>query len=469
MKLYNTLTRKKEIFKPINKNKVKIYSCGPTVYNYIHLGNARPVCVFDVLRRYLEYCGFSVLFVQNFTDIDDKIIKESKKMNISVKEVSDLYRKEYEKDAKGLLVKKADIHPTATAEIKNIIIFISELINLGFAYKTDSGDIYFNINKFSKYGKLSGQSLKDLQLGSRHFLSSSEKINYDFVLWKIAKEDEPFWDSPWGKGRPGWHIECSSMIRTYLGTTIDIHCGGQDLCFPHHENEIAQSESCNNKKLANFWLHNGFVNINNEKMSKSLGNFFTVRDVANKFGYSVVRYLMLSSHYRTPINYSEEIMNQCNSALLRIKNCQESLICAIKLSKIDITNEIDNNLKEDLLKHKICFIEAMDDDLNTANALAALFNLIRDVNSKVLSKNSNKETLVFCKDLICELTSILGFLNEERSKNNSNDEIEYLLFKREEARKNKDFKEADKIREELDKKNVIVKDTNKGYFWKFKD
>ena len=374
MRVFNTLTRTKEEFVPIDKNEVKIYACGPTVYNYIHIGNARPLCVFDVLRKYLEYRGYNVKFVQNFTDVDDKIIKRANEEGLSFREVSEKYINEFWTDAHGLNFKDATVHPKATENIDEIIEIIKTLIEKGYAYEVN-GDVYYRALKFSDYGKLSHQPIDDLQSGARIAVDDIKENPLDFALWKAAKEGEPYWESPWGKGRPGWHIECSAMNRKYLGETIDIHCGGQDLIFPHHENEIAQSEAANDCAFAKYWMHNGYINVDNVKMSKSLGNFKTVREIANVYGYEVIRYFLISSHYRSPINYSLEIIEQCKSALERLYTCRNSLDFSIK--NADNRIEDDKELLELIASRKEQFIKAMDDDLNTADGIAAIFDPLR--------------------------------------------------------------------------------------------
>ncbi len=466
MKLYNTFSRKKEEFIPIEKNKVKIYACGPTVYNYIHIGNARPICVFDALRRYFEYRGYEVKFVQNFTDIDDKIIKKANEENSDFLTVSEKYIKEYKKDAKGLNIKEATIHPKATENIDEIIRIIKALIEKGYAYSLPNGDVYFSTRQFKNYGKLSGQTIDDLHSGARIQIDEAKKDPLDFALWKAAKPGEPYWESPWGNGRPGWHIECSAMAGKYLGKTIDIHCGGQDLIFPHHENEIAQSECTNSVKFANYWLHNGYINVNSQKMSKSLGNFFTVREIAEKYGYEPIRYLMISSHYRSPINFSEEIIMQCKSALERLYNFKENLIFAIKNS----VDNSENNTSFDLNLYKNKFVSAMDDDLNTADALSVIFELVKDINMNILSKSTTcKKTLNDILSLFDELTSVLGILYKKESACKiSKEEIEKLIEKRNNARKEKNWKLADEIRDELKSKNVIIEDTASGTKYTFK-
>ncbi|MGN1457924.1 MAG: cysteine--tRNA ligase [Acutalibacteraceae bacterium] len=461
MKIYNTLTRQKEELKTINDGEVRIYACGPTVYNYIHIGNARPICVFDILRRYLEYRGYKVTFVQNFTDIDDKIIKKANEENSDYITVSEKYIAEYKKDAKGLNVREATIHPRATENIQQIIDMIKTLEDKGYAYSTEYGDVYFRTNKFDEYGKLSHQPLEDLEAGARISIGETKENPMDFALWKGAKPGEPSWDSPWGKGRPGWHIECSTMAKRYLGDTIDIHCGGQDLIFPHHENEIAQSECCNGVPFAHYWMHNGYINVDNRKMSKSLNNFFTVRDVAEKYGYEPIRYLMVSSHYRSPINYSVDIIEQCKSALDRLYNCREDLSFLAKNS-VSGEKEGEDKIKELLLTHKKDFIDAMDDDLNTADAISALFELARDINSNLNAQTKpSKELCTFALDLYNELADVLGLLYTEK-KNEVDDDVQKLIDERNAARKNKNWTEADRIRDELKARGITIKDTPNG-------
>ena len=466
MKLYNTLTRKKEEFIPINKDEVKIYACGPTVYNFIHIGNARPICVFDVLRRYLKYIGYNVKFVQNFTDVDDKIIKKAKEDNSDFLTVSEKYIDEYKKDAGGLNVLPATYHPKATENIAEMIKIVQNLIDKGFAYDLPNGDVYFKTRTFKDYGKLSHQTIDDLQSGARIQIDESKKDPLDFALWKAAKPGEPFWESPWGKGRPGWHIECSAMASEYLGKTIDIHCGGQDLIFPHHENEIAQSECCFGTKFANYWLHNGYINVDSKKMSKSLGNFFTVRDIAQKYGYEPIRYLMISSHYRNPVNYSEEIIAQCAASLERLRNFRENLDFALKNANDEIGNEINLSI------YKNKFLDAMNEDLNTADALGVIFEMVRTVNTEVIQKNKfNKTFIENLINLFDELCGVLGILyDKSRSSNNliTPQEIENLIKEREQARKDKNWARADEIREELSSKNIILEDTASGTKYTFK-
>lgn len=456
MKIFNTLTRNKDEFIPIKEGEVKIYACGPTVYNYIHIGNARPLCVFDVLRRYLEWRGYKVTFVQNFTDIDDKLIKKANEEGITVPEVAERYIKEFWVDAKGLNVREATVHPRATENIDEIERIISELVEKGYAYQA-GGDVYFRSKKFDGYGKLSHQPLEDLEAGARIATDDIKEDPMDFCLWKSAKPGEPYWDSPWGNGRPGWHIECSAMAGRYLGKTIDIHCGGLDLIFPHHENEIAQSECANGQEFAHYWMHNGFINVDNHKMSKSLGNFFTVRDVAEKYGYEPIRYLMISSQYRGPINYSVDIIEQGKNALERLYTCRNNIDFAFKTAADG--GEVPAFINE----RKQEFITAMDDDLNTADALAALFTLVRDINTAV-ANGAGKDTLKACADIFDELTGVLGLVYNRKTEVLDKD-IEELIQKRTEARKARDFKTADEIRDKLKEMNIILEDTPQGVKW----
>lgn len=460
MRIFNTMTRQKEEFIPNNPDEVKIYACGPTVYNYIHIGNARPLCVFDVLRRYLEYRGYNVKFVQNFTDVDDKIIKRANEEGITFEEVSKKYIEEFWTDANGLNFKKASVHPKATENIDEIINIIKTLEEKGYAYAVD-GDVYFRTLKFKEYGKLSHQPIEDLQSGARIAIGEKKENPLDFALWKAAKEGEPYWDSPWGKGRPGWHIECSAMNKRFLGDTIDIHCGGQDLIFPHHENEIAQSECANGCTFAKYWMHNGYINVDNVKMSKSLGNFKTVREIANVYGYEVIRYFLISSHYRSPINYSLEIIEQCKSALERLYTCRESLDFALKNAK-DIPD--DEELIKKLNSHREQFITAMDDDLNTADGVAAVFELVKDINTSILDKEVSKNVCQTAADVFDELCDVLGILYN-RKNNDVDSDIEALIEERQQARANKDWATADRIRDELKAKGIILKDTPQGVTW----
>lgn len=464
MQIYNTLTRKKEEFVPIVPGEAKIYACGPTVYNYIHIGNARPICIFDVLRRYLEYRGMKVTFVQNFTDIDDKIIRKANEESSDYLTVSQRYIEEYKTDAKGLNVRPATIHPLATENIDEIIDIISALVDKGYAYPTKSGDVYFSTLKDKEYGKLSHQPIDDLKSGARIAVGEEKENPLDFALWKGAKPGEPSWISPWGKGRPGWHIECSAMVRRYLGKTIDIHCGGQDLIFPHHENEIAQSECANGVPFAHYWMHNGYINVDNKKMSKSLGNFFTVRDVAEKYGYEPIRFLMISAHYRTPINYNAEIIEQCKSSLERLYNCRGNLefLCG---HAQEGEKDGEREIRHGLGNHQDKFIEAMEDDLNTADALSALFDLAKDINTNLsISSAPSKSLCLFALNLFNELADVLGLLY--CGKNDTDEEIEKLIEERTKARAAKDWTKADKIRDELKARHVVIEDTPQGVKWR---
>ena len=462
MKIYNTMTRQKEEFVPLQEGEAKIYACGPTVYNYIHIGNARPICVFDVLRRYLEYRGMKVTFVQNFTDIDDKIINKANEEGTDYLTVSRRYMEEYKKDAAGLNVRPATVHPLATENIGEILDIIGTLVEKGYAYPVENGDVYFRTKKFKEYGKLSHQPLEDLQAGARISVGDVKEDAMDFAVWKGSKPGEPYWESPWGKGRPGWHIECSAMVRRYLGKTIDIHCGGQDLIFPHHENEIAQSECCNSTPFARYWMHNGFINVDNQKMSKSLHNFFTVREVAEKYGYEPIRYLMVSSHYRMPINYSIEIISQCQGALNRLYNCRDNLRFLLQNAAVE-ENEGDRTVLASFDVHRDHFVSAMEDDLNTADAVSALFDLVRDINGSVAGSPS-RFLVEGCLQRLMELADVLGLLYQEKD-NDLDSEIEALIEKRTQARKNRDWATADAIRDELKARHVVLEDTPQGVKW----
>lgn len=465
MRLYNTLTRKKEEFKPLDEKEVKMYSCGPTVYNYFHVGNARPFIVFDTLRRFLEYKGYNVKFVQNFTDIDDKMIKKANEEGITVKEMAERFISEYFVDAKGLGVDEATVHPRATDNIDAIIELIRKLEEKGFAYNVN-GDVYFNTRSFKEYGKLSHQSLDDLELGSRIDVDERKKDPMDFALWKAQKPGEPAWDSPWGKGRPGWHIECSAMANKFLGETIDIHSGGQDLVFPHHENEVAQSEAANGKPFARYWLHNGFINVDGEKMAKSKGNFFTVRDIVKTFDYEVIRFFMLSAHYRSPINFSAELLEQAKNGLERIYNCLDNLEYLKEHAAGDAMTDAERELQKKLTELKESFIEALDDDLNTADALAAIFDIVKEVNTNITSgSNPSKEIIDFSYSLIKELGKVLGVAQKSREKN-IDSEIQELIDKRQQARKEKNWKVADEMRDKLKDMGIVLEDTPQGVKWK---
>jgi len=462
MKVYNTLTRKKEELVPITPGEIKMYACGPTVYNYIHIGNARPLCIFDILRRYLEYRGYKVTFVQNFTDIDDKIIRRANEEHVDFSEISERYIKEFWTDADGLNVRHATVNPKATENIDAIIHIISTLIEKGYAYEAQ-GDVYFSTEKFKDYGKLSHQPLEDLEAGARIMVGEVKREPMDFAVWKAAKPGEPAWNSPWGKGRPGWHIECSAMNWRYLGDTIDIHCGGQDLIFPHHENEIAQSECFTGKPFAHYWMHNGYINVDNVKMSKSLGNFFTVRDVAEKYGYEPIRYLLISAQYRSPINYSTDIIEQCISALNRLYTCRDSLDFELKNAS-DAEHDGDRAIIDGFGKYREQFIDAMDDDLNTADAIASIFELVRDINTNVVGKTPSKALVEGAISVFDELTGVLGLVYNRKTETLDSD-IEALIEARTNARKEKNWTEADRIRDQLKEMGIVLEDTAQGVKW----
>jgi len=451
--IHNSATNKKEEFKPLNEGVVNMYSCGPTVYNYFHVGNARPFIVFDTLRRYLEYIGYKVNFVQNFTDVDDKMINAAAKEGITVKELGERFINEYFTDAKSLNVKPATVHPKATEHIGDIIALIEKLIENGHAYAAPNGDVYFDIKSDADYGKLSGQNLDDLELGARIEINDVKKNPMDFALWKAKKEGEVAWESPWGEGRPGWHIECSAMSMKYLGETIDIHGGGKDLKFPHHENEIAQSESATGKQFVRYWMHNGYININGEKMAKSKGNFFTVRDITKEFDGLAIRLFMLGAHYANPINYSKDNIEQAQAALARIKNCRENLKFIVSLNKADGVD-----VDEFTAKAKDGFKAAMDDDLNTADAIGCIYELIRDINTAFAEK-ADSAAAGKALAVLDELLDVLGLLAAD---DEVPAEIVEMAEKRAEARKNKDFALADKLRDEIKAKGYEVKDTPDG-------
>ena len=455
MKIYNTLTRQKQELETVEKGKVGIYACGPTVYNYIHIGNARPICVFDVLRRYLEWRGYEVNFVQNFTDIDDKLINKAKEEGITVPEVAERYINEFFIDSKGLNIRPATTHPKATENIDEIIGIISTLVEKGYAYASN-GDVYFRTKKFEQYGKLSHQPLEELEAGARIDVTDVKEDPMDFALWKGVKPGEPFWPSPWGDGRPGWHIECSAMSQKYIGKTLDIHCGGQDLIFPHHENEIAQSECASGCAFANYWMHNGYINVDNRKMSKSLGNFFTVRQVAEKYGYEPIRYLMISSHYRSPINYSVEIIEQSQNALERLYNCRENMVFRLK-------SAAEGESTADFEKYKTEFINAMEDDLNTADAITAVFNLVKQINT-MLQGEASKQDIQNALNMFNELCSVLGLVYNVNEQS-LDSEIEDLIAQRTQARADRDFAKADQIRDKLKQMGITLKDTPQGVTW----
>lgn len=466
MKVFNTLTRQKEELIPINAGEYRIYACGPTVYNFIHIGNARPICVFDVLRRYLEYKGNKVTFVQNFTDIDDKIINRANEEGITFKEVSEKYIAEYKVDAGGLNVRPATVHPKATENIDEIISIIETLVEKGYAYQAEH-DVYFSPAKFSEYGKLSHQPLEDLRDGARINVGEIKKEPMDFALWKGSKPGEPYWESPWGQGRPGWHIECSAMSRRFLGQTIDIHCGGQDLIFPHHENEIAQSECCNGVPFSRYWMHNGFITVDNEKMSKSKGNFFTVRDVAKQFGYEPIRLLMISCQYRSPINYSYDSLSQCKASLVRLHTCRDSLDFAAKNAAADTDAEALAAITAEFNSVRAKFCEAMDDDLNTADAIGTLFDLVRYINKEVLTGEPTKQAVAEAIAVFDELTGVLGIVYNEKTDDADDDaaEIENLIAERTAARKEKNWARADEIRNKLTEMGIVLEDTPQGVKW----
>ena len=455
MKIYNTLTRRKEELKAQDPNEFKMYVCGPTVYNYIHIGNARPFVVFDTMRKYLEYRGQKVKFVQNFTDVDDKIIKRAKEEGITAFEVGDKYIEAYFEDVKQLNIKPADVHPRVTQTMPEIIAFVQGLIDKGMAYEAQ-GDVYYRTRKFPGYGKLSGKNIDDLKAGARIEVGDIKEDPLDFALWKARKEEsEIAWESPWGMGRPGWHIECSAMNLKYLGETIDLHCGGEDLQFPHHENEIAQSEGLTGKTFSNYWMHNGFINVEGEKMSKSLNNFFLVRDILKEYEGEVLRYFLLSAQYRGPINFSKDLMEAAKNSLERMRTCKESL-------KHLMANGVDGEVKDATKydKHKEKFIAAMDDDLNTADAISAVFELITDINKDVAAGMNKKEAELAFK-LLDELTEVLGLLRQEKTQE-IEPEIQKLIDERQAARKAKDFARADAIRDELAAKGITLKDTKDG-------
>ena len=466
MKLYNTLTRQKEEFVPLEEGKVKMYVCGPTVYNFIHIGNARPMIIFDTVRRYFEYKGYEVNFVSNFTDVDDKIIKKAIEEGVSANEIAERYIAECKKDMEAMNVKPATTHPLATKEIGGMIEMIKELIEKGYAYEKN-GTVYFRTRRFKEYGKLSHKNLDDLQSGGRELLVSGQDEKedaLDFVLWKPKKEGEPSWPSPWSDGRPGWHIECSVMAKKYLGEQIDIHAGGEDLIFPHHENEIAQSEACNGKEFARYWLHNGFLNIDNKKMSKSLGNFRTVREISEQYDLQVLRFFMLSAHYRSPLNFSAELMEASKNGLERIINAVENLKHLMSAVK---TEEMTEQEKENVDKTKefvAYFEQSMEDDFNTADAVSAIFELVKFANTTA-DGESSKAYITHLFDLIVKLGDVLGLILDKQEEMLDAD-IEALIEERQKARKEKNFKRADEIRDELLEKGIILKDTREGVKWK---
>ena len=463
MRIYNTLTKQKEEFIPIIPGEVKMYVCGPTVYNFFHIGNGRTFIVFDTIRRYLEYRGYKVIFIQNFTDIDDKMINKANDEGVTVKELGDKYIKEYYQDADALQLHRATVNPRATEYIEDIIKFVEELIEGGFAYEVD-GDVYYSTKKFSEYGKLAGQNLDDLQAGARISVDERKKDSMDFAIWKSQKPNEPAWESPWGLGRPGWHIECSCMAKKLLGDTIDIHAGGMDLKFPHHENEIAQSEAVTGKPFAHYWIHSAFVNVDNKKMSKSLNNFFTAREILAEYDSDAVRFLMLSGHYRIQINFTKELLDSETSSIERLYNCINNL----ENLKEEVNKETMDNEEQDYLnsldKYRKKFVEKMDDDFNTADAISVLFDLTKDINNNV-NINSSVELCEKAEDLIRELGNPLGIL-QNHMKKDLEVEIQELIDKRQQARKDKDFALSDKIRDDLKSRNIVLEDTPQGVRWK---
>ena len=469
MRIYNTETKTLEEFKPITPGKVSMYVCGPTVYNLIHIGNARPMIVFDTVRRYFEYKGYEVNYVSNFTDVDDKIIKKANEEGVDASVISERYIRECKKDMADLNVRPATTHPQATKEIQGMIDMISTLINKGYAYVVDDGTVYFAVDKDPNYGELSHKNLDDLQSGFRSIAVSGEdqkRSLLDFVLWKPKKEGEPYWDSPWCQGRPGWHIECSVMSRKYLGETIDIHAGGEDLIFPHHENEIAQSECANGKPFVHYWMHNAFLNIDNHKMSKSLGNFKTVRDVDAVYDPQVLRFLMLSAHYRSPLNYSVELMDAAKTSYERLVNCCRNLDYNIENAADKEISEEEKKLLEQAHQYRLQFEKVMDDDFNTADAISALFDLMRFINTNSGTENS-KMYLASLRKEFTELSDVLGLI-VDRKPEASDDETAYIeekIKERQEARKARDFKKADAIRDELKAKGILLEDTKEGVKW----
>ena len=466
MRVYNTLSRQKEEFIPLEEGKVKMYVCGPTVYNLIHIGNARPMIVFDTVRRYMEYKGYEVNFVSNFTDVDDKIIKKALEERRTAQEISQRYIAECKKDMEAMNVKPATTHPLATEEIDGMLEMISNLIEKGFAYPAADGTVYFRTRKFEEYGKLSHKNLDDLQAGHRDIKVTGEEKEdpLDFVLWKPKKEGEPYWESPWCQGRPGWHIECSVMSRKYLGEEIDIHAGGEDLIFPHHENEIAQSEACNGKIFARYWLHNGFLNIDNKKMSKSLGNFFTVREISEKYDLQVLRFFMLSAHYRSPLNFSADLMEAAKNSLERIRNGASNLKHLSQNARTEQMTDSEKAILEESGRFVEKFENAMDDDFNTADGISAVFELVKYINTKA-DETSSRELLEQLSQRMEQLCGILGIVLEEKEEI-LDEEIERLIAERQAARKEKNFARADEIRGILLEQGIILEDTREGVKWK---
>lgn len=463
MRIYNSLTKSKEEFTPLVEGEVKMYVCGPTVYNFFHIGNGRTFIVFDTIRKYFEYRGYKVKFIQNFTDIDDKMINKANEENTSVKELGDRYINEYYKDADALNIKRATVNPRATEYIQEIVDFVKELIEKGYAYEVE-GDVYFSTKKFHEYGKLSGQNLEDLQCGARINVDERKKDPMDFAVWKKQKIGEPAWESPWGMGRPGWHIECSCMAHKLLGETIDIHAGGTDLVFPHHENEIAQSEARSGKPFARYWIHAAFLNVNNQKMSKSLNNFFTAREILEKYDVDVVRFLMLSGHYRTQLNFSVDLLDSAKSSVERLYNAISNLECLVEESVSDKLTEKENEYIKTLEVYREKYIEKMDDDFNTADAISVIFDLVRDINTNI-DINSSKELINMAVNLIRELGEPLGIL-QKSTRGSLEEEIESLIEQRQKARKEKNWALSDKIRDDLKARGIVLEDTPQGVRWK---
>ncbi len=463
MKIYNTLSRRKEEFVPVTPGVVRMYVCGPTVYNYIHIGNARPMIVFDTVRRYMEYKGYDVRYVSNFTDVDDKIINRAKEEGVPASEISERYIVECKKDMAGMNVRPATVHPKATEEIDGMIEMIQTLIEKGHAY-VKNGSVYFRVHSSPGYGKLSGKNLDDLEAGFRVAVDDEKEDPLDFVLWKPMKEGEPYWESPWGKGRPGWHIECSVMSKRYLGDELDIHAGGEDLIFPHHENEIAQSEAANGKTFSKYWMHNGFLNIDNKKMSKSEGNFFTVREISEQYDLQVLRFFMLSAHYRSPLNFSRELMDASKASLERILTACENLRFLESHTKVSSSPEQIEEMREALDEFVQKFENAMDDDFNTADAIAAIFELVKYVNTNVTS-DSGKEGIQMVLDQLEKLCDVMGIITKKNTQL-LDDEVEALIEERQAARKERNYARADEIRSQLAEQGILLEDTREGVKWK---
>ena len=463
MRLYNTLTRQKENFEPMEPGKVRMYACGPTVYNYFHIGNARTFITFDALRQYLQYRGYAVTFVQNFTDVDDKIIQQSQEEEMTPEEISEKYIQAYFQDADSLGIQRADVHPRVTETIPEIIDFVETLITRGYAYELE-GNVYFDVSAYSSYGKLTKQSLDELKSGARVEVNECKRNPLDFALWKASKPGEPWWDSPWGQGRPGWHIECSAMVRKYLGETIDIHGGGGDLTFPHHENEVAQSEALSGKPFARYWVHVGYLNIDNRKMSKSLNNFFTTREIAQEFDLEVVRFFILSAHYRNPINFSRESMQAAQNGLERLYTARNNWRYYMEQGS-NGTNPTDDRLLEEIQDFREQFVRVMDDDFNTADGLAVIFDLVKRINAQ-LPHRPGPETIQSAYMCLCELAGVLGLLQKEKQTVAVDDAVEQLIEERQKARREKDYGRADEIRDELKKMGILLEDTPEGVRWK---